>query len=196
MVRVSRTASRLHAVSSPPLNGRIGLLFRLSHLSHFALRRYSHQLTVRPHTTNMVSAGILWGGGDYITQKYIERPEQLDLKRLASVSAYGTVIAGPLYLWWYSMLDRRTSHLLTGVNGSIGKYIGAKIFADQVLFEPLNLSLYFMATKVMEGQSVPSAAADLKSHFPILYLTDTAIWPIAQYINFRVRCMLCNPENR
>jgi hypothetical protein len=49
----------------------------------------------------MISAGILWGGGDLITQTFIERPEHFDLKRALSVTAYGTVIAGPLYLWWF-----------------------------------------------------------------------------------------------
>lgn len=132
-----------------------------------------------------VSAGILWGGGDVITQVFIEQPEKFDFKRLASVGTYGTVIAGPLYLWWYAILDRRTSHFLTGPGGSVGKYIGAKIFGDQVIFEPFNLSLYFLATKSMEGVAIREAVPEFIKQFPHLFLVDSAIWPLAQYINFR-----------
>ena len=132
-----------------------------------------------------MSAGILWGGGDVITQVFIEKPEHFDFKRLASVGTYGTVIAGPLYLWWYAILDRRTSHFLTGPGGSVGKYIGAKIFGDQVIFEPFNLSLYFLATKSMEGVALRESVPEFIKQFPHLFLVDSAIWPLAQYINFR-----------
>jgi hypothetical protein len=87
----------------------------------------------------------------------------------------------------YSILDKRTGHFLTGPGGSVSKYIGAKIFADQFIFEPFNLALYFMATKTMEGAPLVPAVTEFKKQFPHLFLLDSAIWPLAQYINFRVR---------
>lgn len=48
----------------------------------------------------MVSAGALWGTGDFLTQVVGNTHHEVDARRTLSLGVYGTFVAGPLYCWW------------------------------------------------------------------------------------------------
>ncbi len=136
-----------------------------------------------PYPTQMATACFLWGLGDVITQKVVEKRPKIDDRRFTSLTAYGAVVAGPLYCWWYNWLEHATKSL--AIPGAMGKFLMAKICADQFLFEPCNLAIYFMATKKMEGKSVQECVTETKEEIPTAFLTDTLLWPAIQYVNFK-----------
>merc|ERR1711934_158303 len=96
------------------------------------LRAYSVWMEKKPWTSNMITGGILWSVGDVGSQLIEGKSlKTMDLKRLAIMGSYGFVFAGPIYLRWYTVLDRSTRQLQWGR----WKLIGAKILADQIFFE-------------------------------------------------------------
>ena len=149
-----------------------------------AFKWYSNQLLKRPYTTQIISSGILWTSADYVTQRFVEKSEKINMTRLYSTSAYGTIVAGPLFCWWYDILDRNTRHMV-GIVGP-NRFILTKIALDQLLFEPFNLTIYYLSTNLFEGKTLLESLASLRRDFSTAFIADCLVWPIAQSINFKV----------
>ncbi|KAI8618143.1 hypothetical protein BC830DRAFT_1110212 [Chytriomyces sp. MP71] len=136
-----------------------------------------------------------------------QHPEQqakhsIDWKRVATMSSYGFFIAGPLYTVWYKSLDRFVEPLLTAGLKKIAKRTGesmisiskrrmmwnvaiAKVAADNFIFEPPYLSLFFLSTHTLSGTPVRESLAHLKADFWPTYVTDVLLWTPIQFFNFR-----------
>lgn len=90
-----------------------------------------------PYATQMVTNGPLWGIGD-LSAQWMENTRRkqkkpIDWLRVARFSAYGFVVAGPLFAWWYNYIEHRFVHLK--LKGAWTKYLTAKIGFDQVRIE-------------------------------------------------------------
>eukprot|EP00002_Diphylleia_rotans_P004326 TRINITY_DN13151_c0_g1_i1.p1 TRINITY_DN13151_c0_g1~~TRINITY_DN13151_c0_g1_i1.p1 ORF type:complete len:196 (-),score=18.89 TRINITY_DN13151_c0_g1_i1:472-1059(-) len=145
------------------------------------VRHYAERLRTRPYTTQMATGGVLWAVGDGLSQT-LASDEPFDWRRLCRMGIYGTVVAGPLYCWWYDLLDRKT----IGYKPSgWSKYLGAKIFADQCIFEPPHLVIFFTSTGLLEGQGFEKIKDQIKEDFAETYFCDCLLWPFAQALNFR-----------
>jgi len=143
--------------------------------------KYSRLLDIYPFRTQMISASLIWFTGDIFCQRIIERHE-IDWKRVTILTTYGFFFAGPIYCWWYSLLDKRTVHLL---KHSKMRYVGTKVLVDQCVFEPPYLCLFFATTSLMHGLSGSEIIHKVKKEVPSTYLVDCLIWPAAQFLNFR-----------
>jgi protein Mpv17 len=141
---------------------------------------YSRLSVERPYATNIVVGGFLWGAGDVISQKF-ERKLNVDWKRVARMSLYGFACAGPIYCWWYRILERKTAFLAH----SATKHIALKVLADQVIFEVPYLAFFFAATSLIGGEPLSQAKKKINDEYVETYLIDCAIWPALQVINFR-----------
>lgn len=147
------------------------------------LHSYSRATAERPYRTNILTAGVLWFSGDVISQKADGRAwSDLDWRRTARITAYGLCVAGPVYCWWYSFLERKTAHL---AQRSVWKYIAAKVAADQLIFEPPYLLLFFSLTSIMEGHTLHQIRSKLKQDYLSTFIVDCQVWPFAQVLNFR-----------
>jgi len=99
------------------------------------LDRYTAATQKWPYRTNIAMAGFLWFSGDLISQLlegkrfFVNQPhhrraikdgddhsfpEPVDWARVLQMTSYGLFAAGPIYTWWYGLLDRKTLHLKTG----------------------------------------------------------------------------------
>jgi protein Mpv17 len=67
----------------------------------------------------------------------------------------------------------------------MGSYIGFKIFMDQLVFEPPYLLVFFSSMKFLEGHGVDEVKTTVKNEYVNTFILDCAIWPGAQYLNFR-----------
>ncbi|KAI9332649.1 hypothetical protein BDR26DRAFT_869083 [Obelidium mucronatum] len=130
-----------------------------------------------------------------------EKPKDscIDWKRVLTMSTYGFFIAGPLYTVWYKTLDKVVEPLLTKwILRRSGKAVLdvskrqmvwnvalTKVAADNFIFEPPYLSLFFLSTHTMSGTSLKDAWLHLKADFGVTYVTDILIWTPIQLINFR-----------
>lgn len=71
--------------------------------------------------------------------------------------------------------------------GKVGptRFILTKIFLDQFLFEPFNLTIYYFSTNLLEGKSVKESFAALRRDFVHAFCADTLMWPPMQFLNFK-----------
>lgn len=95
------------------------------------LERYSDATQKWPYRTNIGMAGFLWFSGDIISQLLEGKrffvsntknkdglhslPEPIDWRRVLQMMGYGFFVAGPIYTWWYRLLDRKTLPLKAGI---------------------------------------------------------------------------------
>lgn len=151
------------------------------------LKWYDQKLYAAPYMTQMVTNGPLWAVGD-LSAQWLEntrrkRKEPIDWLRTARFSVYGFCVAGPLFAWWYGFIERRWMHLR--LQGEWTKYLVAKIGCDQLLFEPPYLLQFFGTMGALKGDSPSDIKKLVEDEYVTTFAIDTAVWPIAQAINFR-----------
>mmetsp|Transcript_19303 Transcript_19303/g.74124 ORF Transcript_19303/g.74124 Transcript_19303/m.74124 type:complete len:282 (-) Transcript_19303:31-876(-) len=151
------------------------------------VRAYNAALVRRPYATQIVTSGGLWCVGDLISQRFegCKKWEDVDWERNAKMSFFGLVLAGPIYSWWYKVLDQRTVHLL---QQSRWKYLSVKLLIDQVVFEPPYLMLFFIVTTLLQGpesRDWKHVKEKLQQEYLYTYWTDCKVWPLIQLLNFR-----------
>eukprot|EP00179_Madagascaria_erythrocladioides_P018481 CAMPEP_0198340950 /NCGR_PEP_ID=MMETSP1450-20131203/46050_1 /TAXON_ID=753684 ORGANISM="Madagascaria erythrocladiodes, Strain CCMP3234" /NCGR_SAMPLE_ID=MMETSP1450 /ASSEMBLY_ACC=CAM_ASM_001115 /LENGTH=196 /DNA_ID=CAMNT_0044045945 /DNA_START=57 /DNA_END=644 /DNA_ORIENTATION=+ len=145
---------------------------------------YARQMDKHPLRTNCLSGAALWFSGDMVAQRVFEKPaDGHNWRRTASLTTFGLALAGPIYSWWYPFLDGRTQHVLA--RHGMMRFVALKIAADQLVFEPPFLALFFFSTGLMQGDSVSTVARRIKQDGVSTYLVDCCVWPAAQFVNFR-----------
>jgi len=146
---------------------------------------YGEQCIIRPYITQSITGGVLWCAGDLISQTF-EQKQTFDWVRVARMTGYGIVIAGPLYAWWYKVLDQKTLFL---AQRSRVAYLLAKLGGDQVLFEPINLTIFFSITSAVQHWNKPNKLEiiqnKIQTEFVSTYVADCIVWPPAQLLNFQ-----------
>lgn len=126
----------------------------------------------------MVSTGL----ADLAVQTQIEkrRLDAVDWRRTIRLSGIGLCVTGPLVIGWYGMLNVAAKRWqLTGVNEAV-----FKVVADQTLFAPTIIPVFFGANILSQGKSVSEVQEFLENNFWSTLKTNWSIWPIAQTINF------------
>eukprot|EP01114_Cavostelium_apophysatum_P003357 TRINITY_DN1318_c0_g2_i2.p1 TRINITY_DN1318_c0_g2~~TRINITY_DN1318_c0_g2_i2.p1 ORF type:complete len:190 (+),score=9.04 TRINITY_DN1318_c0_g2_i2:86-655(+) len=157
----------------------------LDHVKKYAVRFnsvYTHSLNNYPITTKSVACGLMFFGGDLISQAIEQkrvRGLEWDKGRTARMTAYGTFVLGPVGHYWYKFLDHR---LPATDNVTIAK----KVAMDQFLFAPPYYALFYYAMPLMEGRNHKEAVDNVKKNFLMTYAVDMTIWPAAQAFNFKV----------
>lgn len=68
-------------------------------------QHYEQQLQRRPVMMQMATTAVLWGAGDVLAQRCMERRPKLDKRRVALTAAFGGVVMGSAGHWWYQSLD-------------------------------------------------------------------------------------------
>ncbi|ORZ34000.1 hypothetical protein BCR44DRAFT_117133, partial [Catenaria anguillulae PL171] len=115
-----------------------------------------------------------------------------DIKRLGIMTGFGLCVAGPLYTFWYSKLDR-VVHSYASRNNWASKYsprslavrvTGAKLFADLFVFDPPYLTLFFTSTSLLSGMPFADMLAKYRRDALPTYLVDISVWGPVQTVNF------------
>lgn|SRR3990167_2397363 len=146
---------------------------------------YNRANIAHPVKTQILTSGVLWFAGDLVAQK-IEGKKH-DWLRTCRMTMYGLCVAGPTFVWWYNFLDRNTLFLM-----KYGKplFVAGKVFADQCIFEPIYLLVFFSATTALNHFDKPNTfellKQKVKSEFVSTYIVDCTIWPTIQAVNFSI----------
>ncbi|KAK5781540.1 ethanol metabolism protein PWA37_003699 [Arxiozyma heterogenica] len=165
------------------------------------LELYKHSLTKRPHITNAIMTGSLFGIGDVVAQLLFSHSEypssdnynivsDNDVKDLTSYDylrtlraiTYGSLIFSFIGKKWYNILhyNVRFSH----IHNSHWKNQILRVSVDQILFAPISLPFYFCCMTIMEGQSIAVAKKKLDVEWWNTLKVNWTIWPLFQMINF------------
>ena len=135
---------------------------------------YSRLLHTHPIRTNMATTGTLFALGDILAQTLepSQETEQSPLARTARAATYGTLYA-PLGDAWYRLRQRR-------VPGT-----ALRVAADQLLFAPAGLALYYAAMAVLRGEPPATAAQRVRTQLWPTLCANWCVWPWVQLVNFR-----------
>jgi len=172
---------------------------------------YTETLFARPVLVTSITAGLMYGIGDFSAQK-IERvlgiqskgKTSFNYERFTRMAVFGGFIAGPLLAIWYPMLHRMTmtyrlkylpSFTLFGKNffytkqmkdGQYEKFVeGAiKVMCDNLFFQPPFITLYLVTMGTMEGKSFSEVYQQTKKNFHDVWGYSFLVWIPAQAINF------------
>ncbi|KAI9137117.1 hypothetical protein BKA69DRAFT_1128510 [Paraphysoderma sedebokerense] len=111
------------------------------------------------------------------------------------MSSFGFAFAGPLYQFWYSLLDRKLvehwmkKKLAPGVSITPQKIQWKmslqKVIADMFIFDPPYLAFFFITTNVMSGYTFQQSTERMKRDALPTYWVDVAVWTPIQFLNFR-----------
>eukprot|EP01018_Ginkgo_biloba_P001898 Gb_20393 [translate_table: standard] len=163
-----------------------------------AWKWYQTQLATKPIPTQIVTSGILWATGD-IGAQYVsfsnkrhrhhssekeENKFKVDWKRVGTTSMFGLGFVGPIGHFWYEGLEHVTKTRLRLRPNSL-QFVATKLAADSLLFGPVHLFAFFTYMGFSAGKSFDQVKEDVKRDFLPAFMTEGAIWPIVQAVNFR-----------
>jgi protein Mpv17 len=144
---------------------------------------YSRLLHSNPLATKCVTVSTLCIVGDAVSQvvaepKLLRLAAPYDVARTARIAVFGFAISGPVNHVWYNVLER-------AVPGVGVKALLAKTAADQLLFAPVILTLFFGSQVLLANKGVDEATAVVRrSLWPSLQM-NWMFWPAAQMVNFK-----------
>eukprot|EP00555_Chaetoceros_dichaeta_P002918 CAMPEP_0198250872 /NCGR_PEP_ID=MMETSP1447-20131203/1891_1 /TAXON_ID=420782 /ORGANISM="Chaetoceros dichaeta, Strain CCMP1751" /LENGTH=195 /DNA_ID=CAMNT_0043935769 /DNA_START=100 /DNA_END=684 /DNA_ORIENTATION=+ len=117
---------------------------------------YNEQLDKNPLTAKACTSLVGWFLGDLLAQLFIVKAPQLDLARLASLTAFGFLYHGPSGHYFYNWLDSK-------VEGTDGKAVFTKVAIDQILWCPLFMTVFFTYLGLVAGDSPATIASKIKN---------------------------------
>lgn len=141
------------------------------------LARYNQLLLKRPILTNVISAGIVFGLGDFLAQKLFSEESEYNYKRTLRSVFFGAVVFAPIGDKWYKLLakfgNRSTKDIL------------ARVAVDQLVFAPfVGIPLYYSVMTLLEGKPVSEVPLKLQKTWLPTVLDNWKVWPAFQCFNF------------
>ncbi|XP_074649510.1 mpv17-like protein [Tubulanus polymorphus] len=127
-----------------------------------------------PLISNMVVCSSLYAGGD-VCQQVIRRVDEYDLKGTRSIAIVTFSAQGPLYYYWYKLLDRM-------LPGTAIRSVIPKVFIDQFLIAPPSLFVFFTGTSILDGKE--DIYKDFKEKAMPAFVSGCVFWGVAQSVNF------------
>jgi protein Mpv17 len=120
---------------------------------------------------------------DMTSQKLLakEPDHRLDAKRLSLTTLYGGAVVGPAGHLWYISLDKWATAMFRPLGVP---FLAFKVITDSLVFGGLNIAVFFTILTVSEGGTMTDVRRKLKSDFWPTFLTELAVWPALQWINF------------
>ncbi|GAA5854271.1 hypothetical protein JCM3766R1_004142 [Sporobolomyces carnicolor] len=142
------------------------------------LRAYNSALIRRPYATGMGSAAFLFGAGDVLAQQGIEkRGKDHDFMRTARLAGYGGLIFAPVVTKWFGALERIKL-------ASKPAQLISRVAADQFVFTPVMVGVFFTSQTFLEGHGVQEAQRRLSDSWWPTLQKNWQLWIPTQAINF------------
>lgn len=134
--------------------------------------------------------------GDILAQKIelgsSKKEVEYDLVRAAQVGVLGFVMNGFFIHHWYHSLDRVVGPSMTCKVG-----VWMKVAADQLIYAPFSIATFFYFTSFRESGDVGEANKEfmpkMKQSFVQTFVADCALWPLANFVNFRFVALTHRP---
>lgn len=157
------------------------------------LNSYSAALSKFPLLTNMITAATLATFSDTIAQSLEASPTR-DLRRTASMAAWGATVAGYGLTFWFALLGR-----LFPLASTSNKQLFGKVLFHQLIMSPL-LNAGFFAFVVLTRDTPVMLFTEekwvtlrrkIRYHLPGTIARSCVYWSVVQTINFRYLPVSC-----
>lgn len=138
---------------------------------------YNEALDKNPLTAKACTSLVGWFLGDLLAQLFIVGGP-LDIKRLATLSAFGFLYHGPSGHYFYNWLDSK-------IEGTNGKAVATKVFIDQVMWCPIFMTVFFTYLGLVNGDSFGAIGTKIKNDLFTAIQGSWKIWPLVHTVNFK-----------
>ncbi|XP_042477963.1 peroxisomal membrane protein PMP22-like [Macadamia integrifolia] len=140
-------------------------------------QQYMLQLHHHPLRTKAITAGVLAGISDSISQK-LSGIQKLQLKRLLLKVLFGFAYGGPFGHFLHKLMDK----IFKGKKDT--KTVAKKVLLEQLTSSPWNNLLFLIYYGlVVEGRTWNQVRSKIKKEYPSVQLTAWMFWPIVGWVN-------------
>lgn len=167
-------------------------LFRQARLNlmnnAFATNRFVRQTKYlfekHPLLSNSCTGFLVFSVGDVISQVANPKTDKrVDYKRSIYTGALGIAMNGACLHVWYRILDR-----VFGSAMQTKRVVILKCIADQVIYAPFSIAVFFSFASAKQGGSVADVLQrtenKLSESFRSTWIADCTLWPFANFVNF------------
>ncbi|XP_072022517.1 mitochondrial inner membrane protein Mpv17-like [Amphiura filiformis] len=142
-------------------------------------RAYNRILNAHPFKTQVVSTGTIMLFSDIFAQQVVDRRgwKGHDFARTCRQALIGFFLVGPTLTVWYRTVDRV-------FKGAPKIALLKKVAADQLLFAPPFIALFFTVNGVLTGMPPKHIKEILSKNYIPTLITNYKIWPAVQMFNF------------
>jgi len=142
-----------------------------------AWKTYNSKLETDPLIMKMLTSFTGFLLGDIIAQTLITKGD-FDFFRLFRLSSFGFLIHGSTSHYFYGFLDGK-------IPGTTAPIVAAKVFIDQVLWNPIFGIMFFSYVAALESKGLQYVIDKTKNELMTQVYGSWKVWPIAHTINFR-----------
>eukprot|EP01084_Bolivina_argentea_P122403 216900_1 len=139
---------------------------------------YNRQLESNPILIKASTSFIGFALGDLLAQKFINKDDELDLKRLLRLAMFGFLIHGPTGHLFYGMLDAK-------IPGTDALTVAKKVFIDQAIWNPIFGVMFFTYNGITHGVRGREIIENVQKNLLSAVRGSWTVWPVAHAINFR-----------
>ncbi|KAI4295926.1 hypothetical protein L6164_035920 [Bauhinia variegata] len=141
------------------------------------LNKYVLQLRQHPLRTKVITAGVLSGISDIVSQKLIGI-HKIQLRRLILKVIFGAAYLGPFGHFFHIILDK----IFKGKKDS--KTVAKKVLIEQLTASTWNNLLFLIYYGwIVEGRPWLHVKAKVKKDYPSVQYTAWTFWPVVGWIN-------------
>ena len=142
---------------------------------------YENSLEEQPVVTKTIINVVIYLLGDWLSQTAFSKKNVLDFDALRTLrNGFIGLCFGPLVVYYYQFSD----HILP-VEGGMANRVG-KILMDQTIYLSVKCSIYIMAVGILQGDSVATAAQNVKDKIKGILFTAWKFWPLVHCITYSV----------
>ena len=144
---------------------------------------YSHKLDTSPIMTKMLSAGLISGTGQVLSQYIIYDPEsgkdfQIDWMQTGRFMVLNILFVAPVLHHWYTWIDK-------AVPGKEMIPVIKRVFYDEFVFTPVYIPVIMGLLWGMEGNEPAKIPKMIGAEFWNIMLFDWCVYIPVQLVNFR-----------
>jgi protein Mpv17 len=143
-----------------------------------AWKRYEELLDEKPLLMKALTSFTGFALGDFLAQKFIQKTDPFDWKRLFRLASFGFLVHGTTSHWFYGMLDGK-------MPGKSAKVVFTKVFIDQVLWNPCFGIMFFSYVALLELKGIGYVIEKTRKELLNSVTGSWKVWPAAHAINFR-----------
>lgn len=142
---------------------------------------YEVSLESKPVVTKTIINVVIYLLGDWLSQTVFQKKNVLEFDALRTLrNGFIGLCFGPLVVYYYQFSD----HILP-VDGGMTNRI-CKILMDQTIYLSVKCSMYIMAVGVLQGDSIGTAAQNVKDKIKGIIFTAWKFWPLVHCITYSV----------
>lgn len=145
------------------------------------MRWYHTSLARWPYRTQALTAGLLFGTGDAIAQKWIEGKGRYEIARTGRLFVYATLIFTPIHFQWQALAMKYITF-----PGPAYKTVLTRVAVEQSLITPPIVAIFFGSQALMEGKGWEVAKLRVEEKWWPTQIKSWSVWIPVQLFNFAV----------